>query len=61
MRPTQQKSWRTRMPIMKMVKNKSVDNTDFVKNIFTDLEVKAQNKAAILEILVFDCVHIMYF
>ena len=32
----------------KMVKNKSVDKTDFVKDIFTDLEVKAQNKPAII-------------
>ena len=46
MRPTQQKCWRTRMPIMKMVKNKSVDKTDFVKDIFRDLEVKSQNKPA---------------
>ena len=46
MRPTQQKCWGTRMPIMKMVKNKSVDKTDFVKDIFTDLEVKSQNKPA---------------
>ena len=59
MRPTQQKCWGTRMPIMKMVKNKSVDKTDFVKDIFTDLEVKAQNIPA--KILVFDCLHLMFF
>ena len=48
MRPTQQKCWRKRMPIIEMVKNKCDDKRDFVKDNFTDLEVKAQNKPAII-------------
>ena len=36
------------MSIMKMVKNKCGDNRDFVKDIFTDLDVKAQNMPAII-------------
>ena len=47
------------MPIIKMVKNKFGDKKDFVKDIFTDLEVKAQNIPA--KILVFDCLHLMFF
>ena len=46
MRPTQQKCWGIRMPIMKMVKNKSVYKTDFVKDIFKYLEVKTKKKPA---------------